>query len=162
MMKQLLDEPSFADTDFSHLTNLAYGGAAMPDCRLSGARSRRFPETVGFVNAYGQTETTSSLTVLGPDDHRIDGDAKTVELKLKRLNSMAAPCPTSKSAVRDDDGGALAAGQVGEIAIRTPRIMKGYAGREDDSRLPEGWPRPATSDGSTKRATCSSPDARTT
>ena len=34
-----------------------------------------FPSKVGFVNAYGQTETTSSLTVLGPDDHRIEGTA---------------------------------------------------------------------------------------
>jgi acyl-CoA synthetase (AMP-forming)/AMP-acid ligase II len=79
------------------------------------------------------------LTVLGPDDHRIDGDAKTVELKLKRLNSIGRPLPDVEVAVRDDDGALLAAGQVGEILIRTPRIMKGYAGREDDSRLPEGW-----------------------
>ena len=28
---------------------------------------------------------------------------------------------------------------IGEICIRTPRIMKGYAGREDDSALPDGW-----------------------
>ena len=90
MMKQLLDEPSFADTDFSHLTNLAYGGAAMPIQTIRRA-IEAFPKTVGFVNAYGQTETTSSLTVLGPDDHRIDGDPKTVELKLKRLNSIGQP-----------------------------------------------------------------------
>jgi len=77
--------------------------------------------------------------VLGPDDHRIDGDPKTVELKLKRLNSIGRPLPDVEVAVRDDDGTLLAAGQVGEILIRTPRIMKGYAGREDDSRLPEGW-----------------------
>ncbi|MFZ1123480.1 MAG: AMP-binding protein [Candidatus Binataceae bacterium] len=138
MMKQLLDEPSFAKTDLSSLTNLAYGGAAMPIQTIRRA-IEAFPRSVGFVNAYGQTETTSSLTVLGPDDHRIDGDSKTVELKLKRLNSIGRPLPDVEIAVRDDDGALLAAGQVGEILIRTPRIMKGYAGREDDSRLPEGW-----------------------
>ena len=132
MMKQLLDEPSFANTDFSNLTNLAYGGAAMPIQTIRRA-IEAFPKTVGFVNAYGQTETTSSLTVLGPDDHRIDGDARTVELKLKRLNSIGRPLPDVEIAVRDDEGKLLAAGQVGEILIRTPRIMKGYAGREDDS-----------------------------
>jgi len=138
MMKQLLDEQSFSKTDFSSLTNLAYGGAAMPIQTIRRA-IEAFPKSVGFVNAYGQTETTSSLTVLGPDDHRIDGDPKTVELKLKRLNSIGRPLPDVEVAVRDDDGTLLAAGQVGEILIRTPRIMKGYAGREDDSRLPEGW-----------------------
>ncbi len=138
MMKQLLDEPSFAQTDFSHLTNLAYGGAAMPIQTIRRA-IQVFPKKVGFVNAYGQTETTSSLTVLGPDDHRIDGDPKTVELKLRRLNSIGRPLPDVEVAVRDDDGKLLGPSQVGEILIRTPRIMKGYAGREDDSKLPEGW-----------------------
>ena len=138
MMKQLLDEPAFAKTDLSSLTNLAYGGAAMPIQTIRRA-IEAFPKNVGFVNAYGQTETTSSLTVLGPDDHRIEGDAKTVELKLKRLNSIGRPLPDVEVAVRDDDGKLLPPGEVGEILIRTPRIMKGYAGREDDSRLPEGW-----------------------
>ena len=54
------------------MTNLAYGGAAMP-IEVIRRAIEAFPKTVGFVNAYGQTETTSSLTVLGPDDHRIDG-----------------------------------------------------------------------------------------
>lgn len=138
MMKQLLDEPSFSKTDLSSLTNLAYGGAAMPIQTIRRA-IEAFPKNVGFVNAYGQTETTSSLTVLGPDDHRVEGDAKTVELKLKRLNSIGRPLPDVEVAVRDDDGKLLPHGQVGEILIRTPRIMKGYAGRDDDSRLPEGW-----------------------
>jgi acyl-CoA synthetase (AMP-forming)/AMP-acid ligase II len=138
MMKQLLDEPSFSKTDLSSLTNLAYGGAAMPIQTIRRA-IEAFPRNVGFVNAYGQTETTSSLTVLGPDDHRIEGDAKTVELKLKRLNSIGRPLPDVEVAVRDDEGKLLPPGEVGEILIRTPRIMKGYAGRDDDSRLPEGW-----------------------
>jgi acyl-CoA synthetase (AMP-forming)/AMP-acid ligase II len=98
-----------------------------------------FPNQVGFVNAYGQTETTSSLTVLGPDDHRIEGTAEQKELKLKRLNSIGKPLPDVEIKVRDEDGKFLADGEVGEIVIRTPRIMKGYAGREDDSRLPDGW-----------------------
>lgn len=138
MMKQLLDEPSFKRTDFSSLTNLAYGGAPMPIQTIRRA-IEAFPKTVGFVNAYGQTETTSSLTVLGPDDHRINGDPATVELKLKRLNSIGRPLPDVEIAVRDDDGKLLPKGQVGEIIIRTPRIMKGYAGRADDAALPDGW-----------------------
>ena len=132
MMKQMLDEPAFAKTDFSSLTNLAYGGAAMP-MQVIRRAIEAFPKTVGFVNAYGQTETTSSLTVLGPDDHRIEGTPEKVELKLKRLNSIGKPLPDVEIRVRDDDGKFLPHGQVGEIIIRTPRIMKGYAGREDDA-----------------------------
>ena len=138
MMKQLLDDPSFAKTDFSSLTNLAYGGAPMPIAVIRRA-IEAFPKTVGFVNAYGQTETTSSLTILGPDDHRITGSPQEVELKLKRLNSIGKPLPDVEIKVRDDDNKFLPTGQVGEIIIRTPRIMKGYAGRKDDMALADGW-----------------------
>jgi acyl-CoA synthetase (AMP-forming)/AMP-acid ligase II len=138
MMKQLLDEQAFSQTDFSSLTNLAYGGAPMPIAVIRRAIDA-FPASVGFVNAYGQTETTSSLTVLGPDDHRIQGNPEEVELKLKRLNSIGKPLPDVEIKVRDEDNQFLPPGQVGEIIIRTPRIMKGYAGREDDAALAEGW-----------------------
>src|SRR5260370_25032647 len=138
MMKQIIDEPAFATTDLSSLTNLAYGGAQMP-VQVIRRAIEVFPEKVGFVNAYGQTETTSSLTILGPDDHRMQGTPAEVELKQRRLNSIGKPLPDVEIKVRDDDGIFVAAGVVGEIIIRTPRIMKGYAGREDDSALPEGW-----------------------
>ncbi len=138
MMKQVLDHPDFAKTNFSSLTNLAYGGAPMPIAVIRRAIAA-FPRTVGFVNAYGQTETTSSLTILGPDDHRMQGTPAEVELKQRRLNSIGKPLPDVEIKVRDDDGKLVGSGVVGEIIIRTPRIMKGYAGREDDSALPEGW-----------------------
>jgi acyl-CoA synthetase (AMP-forming)/AMP-acid ligase II len=138
MMKQVLDNPNFARADVSSLTNLAYGGAAMPIATIRRA-IEAFPKTVGFVNAYGQTETTSSLTILGPDDHRMQGTAAEIELKQKRLNSIGKPLPDVEIKVRDDEGKFLGAGEVGEIIIRTPRIMKGYAGRTDDSALPDGW-----------------------
>jgi acyl-CoA synthetase (AMP-forming)/AMP-acid ligase II len=138
MMKQLLDDPNFAKTDLSSLTNLAYGGAPMPLTVIRRA-IEAFPKTVGFVNAYGQTETTSSLTVLGPDDHRIGGTPQEMELKLKRLNSIGRPLPDVEIRVRDENNTFLSPGEVGEIIIRTPRIMKGYAGRADDAALTDGW-----------------------
>jgi len=138
MMKQVIDEPNFAKTDLSSLINLAYGGAPMP-VQVIRRAIEVFPKAVGFVNAYGQTETTASLTILGPDDHRVDGTPQEVELKLKRLNSIGKPLPDVEIGVRDDEGKLLPRGQVGEIIVRTPRIMKGYAGREDDSALPGGW-----------------------
>jgi len=138
MLKQLLDEPALASTDLSHLQNLAYGGSAMPLPVIRRA-IETFPRNVGFVNAYGQTETTSSLTVLGPDDHRLEGTAAEVEAKLRRLGSIGRPLPDVEIKVRDESGATLGPDQVGEICIRTPRIMKGYAGRKDDMALGEGW-----------------------
>ncbi len=138
MMKQLLDHPDFPRTDLSRLRNLAYGGAPMPLAVIRRAIDA-FPREVGFVNAYGQTETTSSLTILGPDDHRLDGTPAERELKLKRLNSIGRPLPDVEVRVRDDAGNWLDRGAVGEIVIRTARIMKGYAGRADDAALAEGW-----------------------
>jgi acyl-CoA synthetase (AMP-forming)/AMP-acid ligase II len=138
MMKQLLDEPDFSKTSFASLKNLAYGGAAMPLPVVRRAIAS-FPPHVGFVNAYGQTETTSSLTILGPDDHRLEGSPAEIEVKLKRLNSIGKPLPDVEVKVRGEDGSDLGVGEVGEICIRTPRIMKGYAGRADDSALPGGW-----------------------
>ncbi|HVN29078.1 MAG TPA: AMP-binding protein, partial [Candidatus Binataceae bacterium] len=54
MMKQLIDEPAFAKTNLTSLTNLAYGGAPMP-VQVIRRAIEVFPKTVGFVNAYGQT-----------------------------------------------------------------------------------------------------------
>jgi acyl-CoA synthetase (AMP-forming)/AMP-acid ligase II len=138
MMKQLLDHSDFARTDLSSLRNLAYGGAPMPFAVIRKA-IEAFPPEVGFVNAYGQTETTSSLTMLGPDDHRLTGAPADLELKLKRLNSIGRPLPDVEVRVRDDAGNWLRRGEVGEIVIRTARIMKGYAGRADDAALADGW-----------------------
>jgi acyl-CoA synthetase (AMP-forming)/AMP-acid ligase II len=60
-------------------------------------------------------------------------------LKQKRLNSIGRSLPDVEIKVRDDAGKFLRPNEVGEIIIRTPRIMKGYAGRADENALPEGW-----------------------
>jgi acyl-CoA synthetase (AMP-forming)/AMP-acid ligase II len=138
MMKQLLDEPTFKQAKLTSLENLAYGGSAMPLPVIREAIAA-FPKNVGFVNAYGQTETTSSLSILGPDDHRLEGTPAEIEQRLRRLNSVGKPLPDVEMRVRGENGEDLPAGEVGEICIRTPRLMKGYAGRKDDAALPDGW-----------------------
>jgi len=139
MVKQLIDHPDFSKYDLSSLQNLSYGGAAMPFPVVRRA-IEMFPKTVGFVNAFGQTETTSTLTVLGPDDHRLDGTPSEVELRLKRLKSIGRPLPDVELKVVDDDGHALPVGQVGELLVRTPRVMKGYSGSGGTtSPVQDGW-----------------------
>jgi acyl-CoA synthetase (AMP-forming)/AMP-acid ligase II len=140
MMKQVLDHDDFDRCELGSLQNLSYGGAAMPFPVIRQAIAR-FPKTVGFVNAFGQTETTSTLTVLGPDDHRLDGTPAEVERNLRRLRSIGRPLPDVEVKVVDDDGNELPAGQVGELWVQTPRVMKGYAATEGGVTSPtlEGW-----------------------
>lgn len=140
MMKQLIDHPEFSRFDLTSLENLSYGGAAMPFPVIRRA-IEMFPKTVGFVNAFGQTETTSTLTVLGPEDHRLDGSREEVERNLKRLVSIGRPLPDVQVKVVDDEGNVLPRGQVGEIWVFTPRAMKGYATGQDGVTSParDGW-----------------------
>jgi acyl-CoA synthetase (AMP-forming)/AMP-acid ligase II len=140
MLKQLVDHPDFARFDLSSLRNLSYGGAAMPFPVIRRA-IEMFPTTTGFVNAFGQTETTSTLTILGPEDHRLDGTPAEVERNLKRLVSIGRPLPDVQVRIVDDDGNELPANSVGELWVLTPRTMKGYAGKDGDVHSPalEGW-----------------------
>jgi len=139
MVKQLIDHAEFGRYDLSSLENLSYGGAAMPFPVIRRA-IEMFPKTVGFVNAFGQTETTSTLTILGPEDHRLDGGPADIERKLKRLKSIGRPLPDVELKVVGDDDTGLPPGHVGEIWVRTPRIMKGYgSGAGTSSPLQDGW-----------------------
>ena len=138
MMKKVLDHPGFAAADLSSLQNLAYGGALMPVPVIREA-IRRFPPSVGFVNAFGQTETTSTLTVLSPDDHRLQGTPEQIEVRTRRLASVGRPLPDVEIQIAGDDGLPRPAGQVGEIWVCTGRMMKGYEGLGNPAAREGGW-----------------------
>jgi acyl-CoA synthetase (AMP-forming)/AMP-acid ligase II len=138
MLKQVLDQPDLPTRDLSSLEVLSYGGAPMPLPVIRRA-IERLPRTIGFVNAFGQTETTSTLTVLGPDDHRLEGSPEQVEQRTRRLASIGRPLPDVEARIVDDDGRPLASGEVGEIQVRTPRVMKGYAGQQASPLTADGW-----------------------
>ena len=104
MMKHILDQPDLPSRDLSSLEVLSYGGAQMPLPVIRRA-IERFPRNVGFVNAFGQTETTSTLTVLGPEDHRLEGTPAEIEIRTKRLKSMGRPLPDVEVRIVDDRGG---------------------------------------------------------
>jgi len=127
MLKKILDHSEFASTDLTSLENLSYGGAPMPFPVIRRA-VESFPSSCGFVNAFGQTETTSTLTVLGPEDHRFSGDPAADEERLRRLRSIGKPLPDVEVKVVGEDGAELGPNETGEILVRTPRVMKGYAG----------------------------------
>jgi acyl-CoA synthetase (AMP-forming)/AMP-acid ligase II len=107
------------------LRALAYGGAPMPAAVIERAL-RRWPD-VDFVNAYGLTETSSTIAVLGPDDHRaaLASDDPAVRA---RLSSAGRPGPGLELVIRDASGGALPAGAAGRIWVRGDQVSGEYAG----------------------------------
>jgi acyl-CoA synthetase (AMP-forming)/AMP-acid ligase II len=140
MLKRVLDCKRFAKVDLSHVEVLSYGAAPMP---LSVIRRaiESFPSGVQFINAFGQTETTSTVTMLGPDDHRLDGSPDEVERKLRRLGSIGRALPDVEVRIVDDDGQPVAPGEIGELSLRTPRTMRGYYGQHEAtaSTIQDGW-----------------------
>ncbi|HLH24732.1 MAG TPA: AMP-binding protein [Chloroflexota bacterium] len=140
MLKRVLDHPDFAATDLSSLQVLSYGAAPMPLGVIRRA-IERFPPGVQFFNAFGQTETASTVTTLGPEDHRLEGSAAEVERKLRRLGSIGRPLADVELRIVDAEGREVPRGAVGEIAIRTERLMRGYYGQDEATRatLHDGW-----------------------
>ncbi|MEW2353418.1 fatty acid--CoA ligase family protein [Spirillospora sp. NPDC029432] len=124
MLARIVDELAGAEADVPSLRSIAYGGARMPPTVLRAALAA-FPRT-DFVNAYGLTETSSTIAVLGPEDHRaaLAGDPVAVE----RLGSVGRMVPGVECAVRDGDGRRLAPGEVGEIWVRGAQVSGEYRG----------------------------------
>lgn len=106
------------------LKNLSYGGAKVSERVLRDAL-RVFPD-VGFVNAYGLTETASTIAVLGPEAHRaaITSDDPAVRA---RLSSVGQLLPTIDIEVRSDDGEPLPAGESGIVYLRGEQISGEYS-----------------------------------
>ncbi len=140
MLKRVLEHPDFHRYSCSSVEILAYGAAPMPLPIIRRAIDM-FPPTVGFVNAFGQTETTATVTMLLPEDHRLDGTPQEVERKLRRLSSIGRPLPDVEVRVVDPEGVEAARGEIGEIAVRTPRLMKGYFSQGDVTAqtIVDGW-----------------------
>ncbi len=139
MLKQLIEHPRFGDFDLSSLDVITYGAAPMPVDVIKQA-IQKFP-MARFINAFGQTETASTITMLPPEDHVLDGDDAEVETKLKRLTSIGKPLEDVEVRIVDEEGNPVAVGEVGEIVARGSRMMQGYWQQEDATRdaLRSGW-----------------------
>ncbi len=96
------------------MRTLTYGGARMPLPVLERALEL-MPET-GFVNAYGLTETSSTVSILGPKDHREAAASSDPEVR-RRLESAGKPIPGVELVITDQDGNSLSRGECGEIRI---------------------------------------------
>ncbi|MDE0661309.1 MAG: AMP-binding protein [Gammaproteobacteria bacterium] len=118
-----------------HLQSLSYGGGKMPLAVIEKAMAL-FPDT-DFTNAYGLTETSSTITVLGPDEHRIAAASEDPDGR-RRLISVGIPLPGIEIEVRDEEGRFLGPEQRGEIHVRGEQVSGEY---EDRGSLvdPDGW-----------------------
>ncbi len=118
----------------SGLRAIAYGGGRMPPELILKALEL-FPVT-DFTNAYGLTETSSTIALLGPDDHRVAFFSDEPEVRA-RLASVGRPLPTIELEIRDEDGNVLPAGERGEIYVRGEQVSGEY--RERSALDADGW-----------------------
>jgi len=107
------------------LRSLSYGGAPMPAALIE--RALREWTGVDFVNAYGLTETSSTVTLLGPEDHRAALESPEPAVRA-RLSSVGKPLPGVELEIRGPGGEILGARQAGRIFVRGGQVSAEYAG----------------------------------
>ena len=93
---------------------------------------------VSFVNAYGLTETSSTIAVLGPDDHRDAVGSDDPRCGPGSVRS-ASRCPSLELEIRDPMGTCWPPGESGEIYVRGEQVAGEYLGRSvltDDGWFP--------------------------
>ncbi len=139
MLKMLMDHEEFHQRDLSSLSVITYGAAPMP-VEVIRRAIVEFPG-VQFINAFGQTETAATITMLPPDDHVLDGSPEEVERKLKRLASIGKPLEDVEVRIVNEHAEDVTIGETGEIVARGQRLMKGYWRQESSTEetIKDGW-----------------------
>jgi long-chain acyl-CoA synthetase len=128
LIRLVLESPQCANIDFSSLQRVLYGASPIPVSTLQQALQ---VFACDFEQGYGLTETVGPVAMLRPQDH--DGGP--------RMQSCGKAVPGTTINVVDDDGNECATGEVGEIIVTGPQLMKSYWNRPDDTRdvIRAGW-----------------------
>ena len=113
------------DRSVPSLRALSYGGAPMPTALIE--RALREWGQVGFVNAYGLTETSSTVALLGPEEHRAALESPWPAVRA-RLSSVGKPLPGIELEIRGPGGEVLGACATGRICVRGEQVSAEYAG----------------------------------
>ena len=134
MLRRIVDRLRETGEAAPPLRALAYGGSAATASLLEQAL-RLFPDT-RFSNGYGSTETSSTIALLSPAEHRaaISSDDPA---HRSRLSSAGRLLPGIELQVRDSDGRVLPTGQVGDLWVRGAQVAGEYTA--GDTRDPDGW-----------------------
>lgn len=139
MLKRIMEHGDFAKYDLSSLKLITYGAAPMPYEVVSKAVDAF---SCGLMNAYGQTESTSTMTFLGPEDHDVPSEpGPERDKKLHRLRSVGRSMDDITIAIMDEDGATLEPGHEGEICVQGPRIMSEYHKQAEATAaaIHDGW-----------------------
>ena len=126
LFNALLNAPGFAEAAAGKL-KLAFGGGMA----IQRAVAERWKKVTGvpLIEGYGLTETSPIATGNPLDIKEWSG-------------TIGMPLPSTEVSIRDDDGKELPLGEVGEICVRGPQVMKGYWNRPDETAnvfIQEGW-----------------------
>jgi long-chain acyl-CoA synthetase len=126
LFRALLDAPDAASVDWSHLKLAVAGGMA-----VQHVVAHRWKQMTGvpLVEGYGLTET-APVSIANP---------VTID---EWSGQIGVPLPSTDAAILDDDGRPVALGDVGEICVRGPQVMKGYWNRPEESAhvfTADGW-----------------------
>ncbi|HVM51664.1 MAG TPA: AMP-binding protein [Acidimicrobiales bacterium] len=127
MVWQVLESPSFDKRDTSSVKSIGYGGAPAPPelvRRIEAMFPGRSPS-----NGYGLTETSSVTTMNAGDDY------------LAKPDSVGVPVAVCEVKVVDPDGNEVPTGEVGELWIRGPNVVKGYWNKPEATAAAfgDGW-----------------------
>ena len=119
LFNALLHHPDFDKLDFSTMRVTLGGGMA-----VQGPVAERWLAVTGtpLLQAYGLTETSPAATINPLDMKEFNG-------------AIGLPISSTEVSIRDDCGHEVPLGQVGEICIRGPQVMKGYWQRDDETAL---------------------------
>lgn len=134
MLTRVLDVLESRGITLPALRQLSYGGGRMP--RLTIERALRLLPKVGFTNAYGLTETSSTISLLTPDDHR-EAVAASDPVVRARLGSVGRAVPGVELEIRDADGTPIRNGASGEVYVRGPQVSGEY--RSHSALDEQGW-----------------------
>lgn len=123
----LLNKPELKDYNFEKLRMFVYGAAPMP-YELVKRLKDTFPK-VKVQNCYGQTENSPAASSL------TDQDA------LTKIGSVGRPLPRTEIKLVDALGEEVPLGEVGEICVKGPQVMKGYLRNPEETSktIQNGW-----------------------
>ncbi|MGA9275350.1 long-chain-fatty-acid--CoA ligase [Ilumatobacter sp.] len=135
VLQFMLMVPGVEEADYSSLKVFVYGASPISEEVL--AKCVEMFKPCKFWQAYGLTETTGAVVNLPPEDHDPTGPNR------HRLRSCGLAGPgVEVRIVGDDPDSSLPPGEVGEIWIRSPQVMKGYWHMPEETAhavTPDGW-----------------------
>jgi acyl-CoA synthetase (AMP-forming)/AMP-acid ligase II len=134
MLGRILNAIEETNTELPALRHLSYGGGRMP-LELVERTLTDMPH-IDLVNAYGLTETSSTIAMLTPDEHR-EAFASDDPVIRARLGSVGRPLPALEVEVRDISDAPVVPGEKGEIWVRGEQVAGEYVG--NNVLTDDGW-----------------------